>query len=144
MKINLLFILLSIFSVNTICKAQSKSVISSKEKHQLSICNYKYSVLKINDLLKLSEEGCDRVVYMDANGNELKLDKFLIAHIPKGGLNSSFEEITGDRLSENFKARLSKIKAGDKIMISHVSSVDKSQNAPAYKGNVTRFYKIVE
>jgi hypothetical protein len=146
MKALLFTLILSIFFAIGICKAQNKPAINSKEKKLISLCNLKDTIIHIAELNKLMAEGCDRIIYTDIEGNELKLTRYLFYYAPAKGEVSHFQQVEGDRINATIKNWLKNIKVGDKIFISQLKGrMDFStEKPPMGHGDASKIYKIVE
>ena len=145
MKSIIFILFIGIFYAANICNAQNKPV-NSKEKNKIRLCNLTDTIVHITEINRLMEEGCDRIIYTDAEGKELKLTRYIFNYTPAVGEVSHFQQVDGDRLNDTIKTWLRNIKVGDKIFIAQLmSKMDFStEKPPMGHGDATRIYKIVE
>jgi hypothetical protein len=60
------------------------------------------------------------IKFYDADGNEVKLDEFVIAAVPKNKKNSFWTKETSGNLTPLQKQLLSKLKVGDEFLVQDV------------------------
>lgn len=152
MKINLILFIAAIFLFTNICSAQ-------KPKESVILCNLpgkkiapedvKMPVDSLSQQVSLAEikqflaSDCDRIIYTNAAGDELKISRFMFAYTYKSNGNSNFEQAKGSRLTNTMKERLKNAAPGDKIMVA-VNFKEPSGNPPAVTPKAIILYKIVE
>lgn len=98
--------------------------------------------ISLSDIKQFLESGCNKLVYTNFKGEELKVTNFVFAYTYKSTNQTFFEQTRNNRLTNSMIRRLKDAVPGDKIMIA--VNGNEPIGAKVYTSQAATMYKVFD